>query len=251
MQLQKLLIFGLLGIIYNSAMSQFSGGTGTINDPYQITNASELNQIRNYLSASFILLNDIDLTYDTQDPGGLFYNGGEGWEPISSSSNTGFGGRLNGNGYKITGVFIDRGPVNQDYVGFFGNIKSGEVRNLTLEDFSIMGNNFVGGMAGISSGVIIDCAIINSTIDGNNSGGLVGDNNEGGILRSKVVNVDVVGSFNQGGVAGRSISGAIQSTYAIVTVSGSSSLGGIAGQNTGLIENCYALGSVDGNNQVG
>ncbi|MEQ9219656.1 MAG: GLUG motif-containing protein, partial [Cyclobacteriaceae bacterium] len=253
MQLQKLLIFGLLGIIYNSAISQFSGGTGTINDPYQITSASEFNQIRNYLSASFILLNDIDLTYDTQDPGGLFYNSGEGWEPISSSSITGFGGRLNGNGHKITGVFIDRGPVNQDYVGLFGNIKGGEVSNLTLEDFSIMGNNYVGGLAGLSSGAITDCAIINSSIDGSVSGGLVGDLDEGGILRCKVINVDidVDGSFTHGGVAGRSQSGAIQNSYAIVIVGGSSTLGGIVGHNTGIVENCYALGTVDGNNQVG
>ena len=253
MQFQKLLICGIFGVFSYSAVSQFSGGTGTVSDPYQITSVSELNQIRNHLSSNFILMNDIDLTYDTQDPGGLFYNGGEGWEPISSSSNTGFGGRLNGNGYKISGVFIDRGPINQDYVGFFGNIKGGEVRNLTLEDFSIMGNNYVGGLAGISSGAIIDCAIINSSIDGSTSGGLVGDLFEGGILRCKVINVDidVSGSFTHGGVAGRSRFGAIQNTYAIVTVGGSSTLGGIVGSNTGVVENSYALGTVDGDSQVG
>lgn len=251
MPIQKLLIFTLFGVICNSAMSQFSGGTGTINDPYQISSPTELNQIKNYLSSNFVLINDIDMTFDTHDPGGLFYNEGEGWEPISSESNTGFGGRLDGDGHKITGVFIDRGPVNQDYVGFFGNIKGGEVRNLTLEDFSIMGNNYVGGLAGKNSGAIIDCAIVNSSIDGSYSGGLVGDNNEGGVLRCKVVNVDVEGSFYHGGVAGRSISGAIQNTYSIVNITGSSHLGGIVGHNTGLVENCYALGTVDGDSRVG
>ncbi len=253
MEIKKLLFSALLGVFSYSAMSQFSGGTGTINDPYQITTPSELNQIRNYLSSNFILLNDIDLTYDTQNPGGLFYNGGEGWEPISSSSSTGFGGRLNGNGFKITGVFIDRGPINQDYVGFFGNIKGGEISNLTLEDFSVMGNNYVGGLAGTSSGAINDCAIINSSIDGSVSGGLVGDLNEGGILRCRVIDVDidVSGSFTHGGIAGRSQSGAIQNSYAIIIVGGSSTLGGIVGHNTGIVENCYALGTVDGDSNAG
>ncbi len=251
MNSQKLLICALLSVFGYSAMSQFSGGSGTINDPYQITNSSELNQIRNYLSANFILLNDIDLTYDTQDPGGLFYNGGEGWAPISSSDNTGFGGRLNGNGYKLVGVKIDRGPINQDYVGFFGNIKGGEVKNLILEDFSVMGNSHVGGLAGISSGAIIDCSISNSSISGSNAGGLVGDVDEGGILRCKAVNVDVGGSFNIGGLAGRNISGAIQKSYSIVSVTGTSTLGGIVGLNNGLLENCYALGTVDGNSEIG
>ncbi len=251
MEIKKLLICAFLGVISYSAMSQFSAGTGTINDPYQITTPSELNQLRNYLSANFILLNDIDLTYDTQNPGGLFYNGGKGWEPISSSSSTGFAGRLNGNGFKITGVFIDRGSSN--YVGFFGNIKEGEVRNLTLEDFSIMGSNNVGGLAGISSGVINDCAIINSSIDGSISGGLVGELYAGGILRCKVVNVDVdvSSSFTHGGVAGQSSMGSIRETYAIVTVRGSSTLGGIVGHNTGIVENCYVLGTVDGDSNVG
>ena len=253
MEIKRLWICAFLGVFSYSAMSQFSGGTGTVNDPYQITSPSELNQIRNYLSSNFILLNDIDLTYDTQDPSGLFYNGGEGWEPISSSSNMGFGGRLNGNGYKISGVFIDRGPINQDYVGFFGNIKGGQVSNLTLDDFSVMGNNYVGGLAGISSGAIIDCAIVNSSIDGSTSGALVGDLFEGGVLRCKVVNVDIdmSGSFTHGGIAGRSRSGAIQNSYAIVTIGGSSTLGGIVGHNTGIVENCYALGTVDGDSNVG
>lgn len=40
----------------------FEGGTGTPEDPYQIATAEQLDAIRNNLGASYVLVNDIDLS---------------------------------------------------------------------------------------------------------------------------------------------------------------------------------------------
>ena len=37
----------------------FAGGSGTIEDPYQISTAEQLNEIRNYAIMHFILISDI------------------------------------------------------------------------------------------------------------------------------------------------------------------------------------------------
>lgn len=42
----------------------------------------DLNNIRNNLSASYILMNDINFSAADFKSGGEFYNGGQGWKPI-------------------------------------------------------------------------------------------------------------------------------------------------------------------------
>ena len=48
---------GIMGL--NIAFAQFSGGTGTEEDPYQVGTLSELNEVRNYLTDNFELISDL------------------------------------------------------------------------------------------------------------------------------------------------------------------------------------------------
>ena len=126
-------------------------GSGTKTDPYLVGTPAQLDLIRSNNSAYFKLINDIDMTYDTQNPDGLFYNDGLGWEPLYSGSlkissnkvqeiSPAFQGGLDGNGYKIIGLFINR--PNEDYVGLFSGMYNKNyadlyVKNLTLENPNI------------------------------------------------------------------------------------------------------------------
>ncbi|MEQ8533141.1 MAG: hypothetical protein RIB86_14905, partial [Imperialibacter sp.] len=80
-----------------------------------------MNEIRNDLNAHYILLNDIDLTFDTSDPSGQFWNGGLGWEPIGTVDDQ-FTGVIDGNGFSIIGLHINRPEGN--FVAFLGYVAS-------------------------------------------------------------------------------------------------------------------------------
>jgi len=58
-----------------AAKAQFAGGAGTSSDPYIITNAMQLSEVRNYLTSSFRLEADI--------------NAGAAWVPIGDTRYTG------------------------------------------------------------------------------------------------------------------------------------------------------------------
>lgn len=119
-------------------------GEGTIDNPFIITNAIELDLIRTAPNSYYKLGNDIDLKYDTSDVNGRFYNEGSGWKPIST-----FKGGLDGAGHKITGLYMNRPAGNNQ--GLFTSISStndvynnvGEtsiiyLKNITMEDFNII-----------------------------------------------------------------------------------------------------------------
>ena len=74
-------------------------GDGSQNNPWQIKNARHFNMVRNALSDNYILMNDIDFEYDTQNPKGIFYNDGEGWSSISY-----FVGNFDGNNKTLKNI---------------------------------------------------------------------------------------------------------------------------------------------------
>lgn len=115
----------------------FEGGDGTIDNPYQISNAEQLDAIRNDLSANYILIKDIDL------------NDWECWIPIGTESFP-FQGGIDGNSYKISNLSMNNETIiNMDSsdvtsvcggygVGLFGVVDSGaRITNIKLESVSI------------------------------------------------------------------------------------------------------------------
>ena len=171
-------------------------GDGTSQNPYIITNSKQLNLVRKNRFAYYELGSDIDLSYDTQNENGLFYNDGLGWNPIEYglSSSDKFSGSFDGKGHIIRGLYINR--PEEDYVGLFKNIysygtnegKQINIVNLTLENPNITGNNYVGGIAGnIDSQTNIyltnlqNLYIIGGNITGNNYVGGIAGNFRGGI----------------------------------------------------------------------
>ena len=167
-------------------------GDGSIDNPYIISNSTQLDMIRLNKYSFYKLGNDIDLTYDTHNKNGLFYNNGLGWEPISYSSCTnynrfycysGFMGGLDGNNYKIKGLFINR--PEEDAVGLFRNTYNDNYsalhfRNIVLENVDITGKDYVGALVGYAYGVTYERTLLFENISV--SGKVTGKDNVGGII---------------------------------------------------------------------
>lgn len=246
----------------------FSGGDGSVNNPYKITNITELQWIENSsnLDKHFILMNDINASLTKN------WNGGEGFDPIGSWSSR-FTGSLNGNGKSINGFFLnDSTNINGGIFSFIGS--EGSVKNLTIiypeykwsgKLGSIAGNNYgtisnchftgnisyvrntAGGIAGYNEGTIENCtANITIRTGRDQIGGLVG-NNKGDILGSKVFVNMSEGGGNSGGFVGICSGGTIRncSINGIVNRSGDY-VGGFAGKNSGKILHSSFNGTVYG-----
>jgi len=107
-----LLLFAFSLLLPFAAAAQFSGGNGTPSNPYIITTAAELDAVRNDLTANYKLGNNIDLTaYLSPAGAGYAQWGDDGWAPLGSYyfPGTPFSGSFDGDGYAITGLWINYG----------------------------------------------------------------------------------------------------------------------------------------------
>lgn len=209
-------------------------GSGTAEDPYVVRTAAHFDQIRDHLNAHFKLGADINLDV-------LPYNTGEGWEPIDW-----FNGKLDGKGYKISGLYINRSK--EDVVGLFGHADdASELSNLKLEDISVTAADYdlVGGLVGYNYGSISYSSVSGKVEAKSNAGGLVGYND--GSVRYSAASGEVTGSDFLGGLVGAN-AGVIQQSYASNKVNGTDFLGGLVGVSDGSIRDSYATGNVTASN---
>jgi hypothetical protein len=88
----------------------------------KIYNARDLDNVRNDLSGSYVLMNDIDLSG---------FNGGE-WVPIGDGGSNVFSGTFDGQGHKIRNLKITANTYQ--YAGLFGVIIDGLIMNIGLID---------------------------------------------------------------------------------------------------------------------
>lgn len=127
--------------------SSFAGGDGTEQNPYLISNASELAylaQLVNSQSAApeykyYKLTDNINLGYSEWIPIGL-----------GGNENQYFCGQFDGNGYTISDLYITK--ESEGYAGLFGFTKNSEISNLTLtgaiESINSSNTLKIGGVAG-------------------------------------------------------------------------------------------------------
>ena len=261
-----------------SAAWAFSGGSGTVSDPWIITTPEELSAVRNHLGAHFRLGNNINLEPFLATVGHSNPWGTSGWMPVGGVGffAQAFTGSFDGNGYRVTGLWIDR--PNTDNVGLFGRTSNATIRNLevVVASAGVRGLVNVGGLVGHQhGGNIVHSFVTGSVIHGNQDvGGLVGWKNGGDITSSYATNdisgrtvlvpmLDDNGNFvfdddgnlvlverpaaAIGGLVGSHTGGNIANSYAAGNVSGGAVIGGLVGeQDGGSIANSYATGNVTG-----
>ncbi|MDK9717611.1 MAG: hypothetical protein OEL57_06835 [Trichlorobacter sp.] len=239
-----------------------SGGDGSSNNPYQITDIYGLQGIgssADMLTKSYQLANDISAS------GTATWDSGKGFKPIGTSSLNGssapdpantvaFTGNFYGQNHVIDGLTINRS--SQNFVGLFGYVGSGpSFSNLGLTNLNVTGGNYyTGGLAGYSyaplSNVYASGTVTGSGVNGSwYVGGLLGYNNGGSIDNSHFTGA-VAASVGYvyhyyGGLAGYS-TGAISNSYAEVSLSADSYtnmsvnyFGGLAGYQEGNITDSH------------
>ena len=187
--------------------------------------------------------------------------------PIGTKTSP-FRGTWYGDGWKITGLYVEATDSLSSGGGLFGHIDGGTVLDLHIEG-TVIGILNVGGVTGsiYNGGSIINCSA-NVEVHGETMlGGIAGQVGSG----SRIVNCYAAGTVtgtssggNIGGIAGwvDSNGSSIANCYAINTVSGTGggNIGGIVGHISGYdvgagvkasVTNCYATGAVSGLNNVG
>lgn len=220
------ILFGFSSVL--SAKKMFSGhGSGTASDPFQITTAAQLNEVRNNLSANYILMSDIDLSgwLETNSPS-------IGWTPISV-----FTGNFDGNFHVVTGFWTTQ--ANKDNVALFGQAKGNIVNlGLNLTGAGVSGKSNIGGLVGgIAGNLTVSKCFVLGSITGTSSrtGGLIGGNgtqrNDTVLIRdcyfigNVVAPGDPVGGIIGGGANGNSGNYTVINCYAAGNVTSSLSTG--------------------------
>ncbi len=236
----------LLISMSTSLAAQFSGGDGTVADPYQISTASDLNNIRNYLDKHYILVNNINMDVAP-------YNSSWGWDPIGSiASNERFSGSIDGAGYTIDGLYVGR--PNEDNVGLISATNYGEIKNLGLRFIDISGYNSTGGLIGFNGGTTITNCFVTGTINsaGSAVGGLTG-NDWFGHIKDSYSAVTLNAGFTGGGLVGTLFRGVIEYSFAegAVTVDDARGGGLVGSLSESEIEYSYALGAITGTRELG
>ena len=233
-----------LGILLPSftQATEYGGGDGLPETPYQIRTPEQMNTIGSNLGdwgKHFKLMADLDMSAYT----GTLYN-------IIGNFTTRFTGTFDGNGHVIGNLTITR--PSQDFIGLFGYVgSSGQIRNLGVENATINGNSIVGVLAGYNhGGALASCYATGSVSGSAIVGGLAGYS-YGGTLAFCYAAGSIGGDSYVGGLIGYNNGGALTSCYATGSVSGDSSVGGLVGGNYGTLTSCCATGSVSGSSSVG
>lgn len=215
-------------------------------EPVEISNAEELQQVRENPGGNYVLVDDIDLS------------GIDNFEPIEN-----FTGTFDGNGHTISNLTIHRPEM--DWVGLFLSVRDdtrlfgltgneGTVRNVRLEDVNVTGGRFVGSLAGANLGTVTGLSVTGEVRGDEVVGGLVGQN-EGTIRESHTSN-HVSDGFVLGGLVGWNYGEVIES-YSMSDVTGGSTVGGLVGTNhatprtEGTVVESYSTGDVSGGEEVG
>ncbi|MDR3308946.1 MAG: hypothetical protein LBS80_03230 [Tannerella sp.] len=269
-------------LTFTAKAHPFAGGKGTSVAPYKISTAVQLDSVRRYPDAHFVLINNINLDHYLSKGGGFAQWNKQGWMPIGSYSthfnkSTRFTGSFDGGKFSISNLKIDR--PDDDNIGLFGYIDSATVSNLHIVSGEIKGRYDVGGICGLSwNGTITACSNKADVTGDFNVGGICGTNRgelyrdeseilwhsrreatatiaecyNSGTISCSIMNVGGVCGFNTSN-SGQSI---ITSCYNTGVIHGDDVIGGVCGMSSGLcgsthIKDCYNKGKVTGRSSIG
>jgi hypothetical protein len=240
-------------ILQSLALStEFAGGTGEPNDPYQIATAEQLISIGlegDFQQKHYILIEDIDLDPNLPD-GHIFTNALISQDESDSPDivlYVPFRGVLDGQDHTIANLHIE---AQHGYsAGLFGML-GGLVKDLHFKKVVISGTP-CGAIAGVNGGTIMRCSVTGQVSGSEDVGGLVGSNDLYGSLIECKAEVQINGVENIGGMVGRN-AGTVIRCEAQSDVDGQQNVGGLVGVNSrGRIIECRTTGIVTGGDIVG
>ena len=216
-----------------------------------ITNVTELQAMENDLDGDYVLGNNIDAS-ETET-----WNINNGFIPIGFYG-TPFSGTFVGNDKTISDLWSRRSTA--DHVGLFGKVDGATIQNVTLADFTIIGEDKVGSLVGeADNSTISDVAVTGTSVTSSATaasgyaGGLIGDANTCIISRCSTTGSVFSSKWYTGGLIGACYSSIIGQCYSVASITSSHDYnGGLIGLSwANDIDNCHARGDVTGDQYIG
>ena len=237
------------GLWTDYAASAFAGGSGTKADPYQIATAEQLALLaadvnsgagsKTHTKEYFKLMDNIDLSAHVWTPIGY-----ESWSSGGGSAQS-FQGYFDGNGKKITGLYVDERAGDGEHVnrnsGLFGVVVAAGsedpvVQNLTVENGTVLTGN---GDTSYDSNLMYGAGLLIGQIT------VWGNSVEYAVVKNCTVSGTVYSTRNAGGLVGNSSRTHFENCSADVKVSGNQRAGGFVGNAfKSEFTDCIAKGNV-------
>ena len=213
-------------------------GSGTLDDPWLVSNASDL------VLMSYIILNEDEYFTDRYflQTADISLSEYQNWTPIGTIGLP-FDGCYDGNSYKVTDLYINS---QESFQGLFGFV-TGVIKNLTVDGEVKVSlpnmpysHSFVGGICGgMNNGaLIINCTNYANITGDSYVGGIVGEVLETDYFLYRETFSKVINCTNYGKITGNSANAINEKAMYF---------GGIAGRSDGIIEGCINYGEVDTN----
>ncbi|MHC4621267.1 MAG: GLUG motif-containing protein, partial [Planctomycetota bacterium] len=211
-------------------------GNGTAANPYQIATAEQLLSIGwnlELLDKRFVLTSDIDLS-------GYICR----VAPIAPFGLP-FTGTFDGRGHEVESARI-HGKSSDMFLGLFGTAGHRSlIQDVIVKNASVSGGFLVGGLAGECTGDVTDCHVSGSVSGIGPVGGVLGM-----FISADAVNLgsrgSVSGSYDVGGLVGYNMASNIWKCCSESSVAGRYAVGGLVGNYTGSLQDSYARGDVTG-----
>ena len=224
-------------------------GEGTVENPYQISNAAELYWFARLVngggdaSANAILTDNITVNTGVLDENKNLASKGDltEWEPIGTCD-VPYTGTFDGKGYTISGLYFNN--PSESNVGLFGYIEAnGKISNVGVLDSYFKFDMLGGGVCGTNNGGELQNCSNSSTVIGNRiAGGVCGTTYSGGTIKNCKNTGYVKGTSDfAGGVCGYNSGTSIINCFNEGTVEGEGCVGGVCGINHNVINYCYYL----------
>ena len=220
-----------------------SGGDGTEGSPYLIATtadldalAADVNSGTAYSGTYFRMTADIDYAHTTDwDDATSTENN---YTPIGNRVNNltdhPFSGTFDGGGHTVSGLRIYRSGSawTNSFLGIFGYVQNGTVKNVTVADARITGNQDCGGIAGYVHAYEGTCTVESCHA-----------------LSDVAIHAVVDYAADHGGIAGGSKGATVSGCTSAVTLTAATGLtgcdafGGIVGSmSIGTMSHCLAIG---------
>jgi len=246
------------------AQAQYSGGSGTPDDPYQIATAADLialGETPDDYDKHFILTADIDLdpnlpvreVFDKAVIAPDTEHALDRWghDPYDGIA---FTGDFDGSAHVISHLTI----AGDGYLGLFGQLGRGaKISDLRLAAVEVNGTYIcIGSIAGRNydrsgrGGVLTNCHSTGRIKGHNCVGGLVGDNV--GSITASCSSGTVTGNSYVGGLVGFNyLESCVSQCQSSGRIDGNDFVGGLLGGNWGVLTHSYSSATVTGSDYVG
>jgi len=236
-------------------------GSGTITDPYIISNATELKWFADLVNGKLTngeaqnrnacaeLTANIDLT-------SVCSSTTDSWTPIGFDDANAYKGTFDGKGFTVSNIYIDTPDTKRN--GLFGTTEGATVKNIKMNGGTIAGFRRCAALIGsaLDGSVITGIVIKDFTITGENSvAAIVGGAENSTISNCSVANASIDANTYVGGLCGymeaSNVSDCALNDISITSTS--SYIGGMIGdmKNKSAVARCSINGNVKGTYYVG